>query len=171
MKPMIKFTLTLVCISMLLVLAACTADANQTADIAADIADFDLPAGYTADFSAAMSGYSVAAYSPGDGQSHLYLIQSSQDADGDALEKSLTNLVPGASDVKARMTVIENRQVTVRGQTVTAVISDGINSENNRYRQMMVVFEGKGGPALLVLSTPANTWDETMVDTWLASVH
>lgn len=171
MNPMIKFTLTLACVGMLLVLAACTADANQTADIAADIADFDLPAGYTADFSAAMSGYSVVAYSPGDGQSHLYLIQSSQDADGDVLEKSLTNLVPGASDGKARMTVIENRQVTVRGQAVTAVISDGINSENNRYRQMMVVFEGKGGPALLALSTPVNAWDETVVDTLLASIR
>jgi hypothetical protein len=168
---MIKFTLTLVCIGMLLALAACTADANQTADIAADIADFDLPAGYTADFSAAVSGYSVIAYSPGDDQSHLYLIQSSQVADGDALEKGLADLVPGAGDEKARMTVIENRQVTVRGQVVTAVVSDGINSENNRYRQIMVVFEGKGGAALLVLSTPVNTWDETLVDTLLASIR
>lgn len=171
MKHMKKLTFTLVCIGMLLVLAACTADANQTTNIAADIADFDLPTNYTADFSAALSGYSAVAYSPGDGQSHLYLIQSSQDADGAALEKSLTTLVPGASDANARTTVIENRPVTVRGQAVTAVISDGINSENSRYRQIMVVFEGKGGPALLAFSTPVNTWDETLVDTLLASIR
>lgn len=171
MNPMKKLTFTLVWVGMLLMLAACTADTNQTADIAADIADFDLPAGYTADFSAAMSGYSAVAYSPGDGRSHLYLIQSSQDDDGAALEKSLTTLVPGASDANTRTTVIENRPVTVRGQAVTAVISDGINSENEHYRQIMVVFQGKGGPALLALSTPVNTWDETLVDTFLASIR
>ena len=43
---------------------------------AAEIADFDLPAGYYADFSTTLMGYEVAAYTRGDGPSHIYLIQS-----------------------------------------------------------------------------------------------
>lgn len=171
MKQMIKHTLTLFCAGILLALAACTPDTNQAANIAADIADFDLPSGYMADFSAAVSGYSVVAYNPGDDHSHLYLIQSSQAADGAALEKGLAELIPGARDTNSRMTVIENRPVTVRGQAVTAVITEGTNSENDQYRQLMVAFQGKGGPALLALSTPVEAWDEAMVDALLTSIR
>ncbi|MCB8983380.1 MAG: hypothetical protein H6659_06135 [Ardenticatenaceae bacterium] len=167
MKQFIKLTLILFAAGLLLV--ACTADANEGANVAAQIADFDLPPGYTADFSVTVSGYSVAAYNPGDGHSHLYLIQSNKEEDGEALAAGLSKLVPGSGDV--RMTVVENRPVTVRGQNVTAVISEGLNSENTRYRQIMVAFQGKGGPALLALSTPVSTWDETMVANFLVSLR
>ena len=171
MKHIVKITFSLILTGILMALAACTPDTRQAAATAAEIADFELPAGYTADFSVAMSGYSAVAYSPGDAHSHLYLVQSSQPADGAALEKGLADLVPGSRDTSARMVIVENRRVTVRGQAVTAVISEGINSENIAYRQLMAAFQGKGGPALLALSTPVATWDEAMVDALLASIR
>ena len=167
MKQFIKLTLILFATGLLLV--ACTADAKEVADVAAQIADFDLPPGYTADFSAVVADYSVAAYTPGDGHSHLYLIQSTREADGEALADGLSKLAPGSGG--ERMTVVENLPVTVRGQHVTAVISEGLNSENIRYRQIMVAFAGKGGPALLALSAPENSWNETLVTDFLASLR
>jgi hypothetical protein len=138
---------------------------------ASDIADFEPPAGYTSEFTASLLGYTVAAYSPGDGHSHLYLIQSDKESDAEKLEQMLAELVPGSSDPNTRLTVIENRAVTLRGQEVTMVISDGINHGGDTYRQATVAFQGKGGPALLVLSEPTNRWDQSAVDAFLASIE
>lgn len=149
-----------------------TTDSNPdlVSDAASQIADFEPPAGYNSEFMAHMLGYTVAAYSPGDGHSHLYLIQSEKESDGEELAKMLTELVPGSSDANARTTVIENRPVTIRGQEVTAVISDGVNHEGGTYRQAMVAFQGKGGPALLVLSEPTDRWDQAALDAFLTSI-
>jgi hypothetical protein len=138
---------------------------------AAEIADFDLPAGYTADFSASLLGYQAAAFHPGDGHSHLYLVQSENESDGEKLAQMLDELVPGASDQQTHMTVIETRPVTVCKQEVTMVISDGVNSDGETYRQAMVPFQGKGGPALLVLSEPQSRWDQAAMDAFIASMH
>ena len=80
-------------------------------------------------------------------------------------------MVPNAYDSNSRMTVIDNPVVNVRGQEVTAVISDGVNSENETYRQVMVGFQGKGGPALLVYSVALDNWDQESVMTLLSSIQ
>jgi len=160
----------------LAILAACgtveaTNDSQHVTDAAAKIADFDLPADFVPQFNAAMSGYTVAAYKGPNGPSHLFLIQSEKEADGPELEKMLKELAPGASDPNTRLTVIENRKVTVRGQEVDMVISEGTNSENIKYRQATVGFAGKGGPARLVLSETVTNWDQEAVDAFLQSIQ
>lgn len=161
---------------LLAILSACgtveaTNDPEHVTKLASKIADFDLPEGYTSEFSAEMAGYTLAAYKGASGPSHLYLIQSEKEADGKELENMLTQLVPGSSDPNTRMTVIENRPVRVREQEVTLVISDGVNHEGNPYRQATVAFQGKGGPALLVLSETIDHWNNEMIDALLASIQ
>ncbi len=146
-------------------------DSNLVTQAASRIADFDLPPGYSAEFSASLMGYTAASFRPDDGNSHLYLIQSEKDADGEKLAQMLEELVPGASDPQTRMTVIETRPATVRGQEVTVVISEGNNSDGESYRQATVAFPGKGGPALLVLSEPVERWGQESVDAFIASIH
>jgi hypothetical protein len=153
----------------LMSLFACTTEAID--DAGPVIADFDLPAGYTAEFSTSMWGYTVAAYRGPNGPSHLYLIQSEKESDGDELAKMLAQLVPGASSSDADMKVIENRPISLRGQETTLIVSEGLNSENIPYRQVTVAFEGKGGPALLMFSETVDAWDQAAVDEFLASIH
>ena len=154
----------------LLSLFACSAN-QPTPDATAAIADFDPPAGYTSEFSTSMLGYSVVAYKGQYGPSHLFLIQSEKEADGDELAKMLAQLVPGSSSADTRMTVIENRPVIVRGQETTLIVSEGVNSENVSYRQISVAFEGKGGPALLLFSESVDAWDQEAVDSFLQSIR
>jgi hypothetical protein len=151
-------------------LFACSAN-KATLDAGATIAEFDPPTGYTSEFSTSMLGYSVVAYKGQNAPSHLYLIQSEKESDGDELAKMLAQLVPGSSNADTRMTVIENRQVTVRGQETTLIVSEGVNSENVSYRQISAAFEGKGGPALLLFSESAEAWDQEAVDAFLESIH
>jgi hypothetical protein len=153
----------------ILSLFACTTKSGEDAGSA--IADFDLPAGYSADFSSSMLGYTVAAYKGPNEPSHLYLIQSEKESDGDELAKMLAQLVPGSSDPDSRMTVVEKRPVILRGQDAILIISEGVNSENVPYRQITAAFEGKGGPALLMFSETVNAWGEATVDEFLSSIR
>ncbi|MDD5467574.1 MAG: hypothetical protein PHS96_07190 [Anaerolineales bacterium] len=150
--------------------ASVVTETNLVTQAASRIADFDLPAGYNAEFSASLSGYTAASFRPDNGNSHLYLIQSEKGADGEKLTQMLAQLAPGSTDPQTRMTVIETRPITVRGQEATLIISEGVNSEGETYRQVTVAFQGKGGPALLVLSEPVESWNQESVDAFLASI-
>lgn len=161
---------------LLAILSACgtmeaTNDPEHVMKLASNIADFELPEGYTSEFSAEMAGYTLAAYKGASGPSHLYLIQSEKEADGKELENMLTQLAPGSSDPNTRMTVIENRPGSIRGQEVTLVISDGTNSDGEYYRQITAAFQGKGGPALLVFSETIDRWNDEMIDALLTSIQ
>ncbi len=162
---------------MTVLLAACgmnatlKTDTDKVASAAAAIADFDLPAGYSPEFSASLGDYALVSYTPGDGHSHLYLIQSQVAADADKLAQAMKDIVPGASDPEFRMTVLETRPITVRGQETTLIISEGITEEGETYRQVTAAFQGKGGPALLVLSEPVTRWNQETVETFIASIR
>ena len=149
---------------------ALNADSEKIANAASQLADFDVPDGYVAEFTADLAGYTMVAYNPGDGHSHLYLIQSENAEDSQKLAEILADMAPGSSNRNTRLTVIENREATIRGEAATLVTSDGTNSEGAYYRQITVAFQGKGGPALLVLSEPTGSWDQATVDTLIASI-
>lgn len=176
MKHITQIMLVIVSAIILILSSACgtieaTDDSQHVAKLASKIADFDLPTGYAPEFSAEMLGYTLAGYKGASGPSHLYFIQSENEADGEELERMLTQLAPGSSDPNTRMTVIENRTATVRGQEVAVVVSEGTNSDNVAYRQVTVGFQGKGGPAMLVLSESVELWDQETIDAFLQSIQ
>jgi hypothetical protein len=174
MKTTTQFTLILVAVALL---AACTpnmplntSDA-QVLRTASSIADFTPPAGYTPEFSASLMGYTAASFTPGNDLSHLYLVSSADEADAEKLLGMLEDVAPGDRDMKARMTVVETRPVSVRGQKTTLVISEGVNGSGTAYKQAMVSFEGKNGPALLVYSEPAGSWNMDTVEQLIGSIR
>jgi len=104
--------------------AALETDAKKVASTAAKIAEFDLPTGYAPEFSAKLEAYSLVSYNtPGDGHSHLYLVQSQDTADTAKLAQALKDIIPGENNPETRMTVIETRTITVRVQETTLVLS------------------------------------------------
>jgi hypothetical protein len=168
--------LLIISAGLMIVLAACgptpAPDENKNVtDTAAMIADFEVPAGFTPELGAHLLGYSLASYKGAADPSHLYLIQSENKTDEAELQKMLEQMAPGASDRTTRTTVIENRPVTVRGQEATLVISEGTNHEGLLYRQAMVVFEGKGGPAMLLFIDTVENWDQVAVDALVQSIE
>ncbi len=141
MKQITQIMLIVISAVVLVISSACgtveaTDDSQHFMKLAAKIADFDTPAGYTPEFTAEMLGYTLAAYKGASGPSHLYLIQSETESDGEELERKLMQLAPGSSDPNTRTTVVENRTATVRDQEVAVVVSEGVNSENISYRQI-----------------------------------
>lgn len=171
MKSVVKLGLViLVLVSVLLV--GCASKPTDVAKVAAQITDFALPEGYQPEMAVSLSGYSIAMYNPADGHSHLYLAQSTsnQDITQEKLDEMLAQAKIGKSDRATRMTVVEKRSVTVRGQETTLLISEGTNGDGDPYREVTVAFPGKGGPALLVMSEPTSRWDDARVDQLIASI-
>ncbi len=60
---------------------------------------------------------------------------------------------------------------TIRGQAVTLVTGQGVNSDGQAYRTVTGTFQGKGGPALLSVESPASSWNQDAVDRFIASIH
>jgi hypothetical protein len=168
---------TLFLIMLVLLLTACdkafslSTTSENVENAAATIADFDLPAGYSPELTTTVMGYEVAAYSRGDGPSHIYLIQSEDTADREKLSQALDQIVIGSGDPNTRLTVIETRSVVVRGQETMLVISEVVNSEGLAYRQAAVGFQGNGGPALLVFSESLENWNETTLENLISSIQ
>ncbi len=167
------FLASLVC--LLAGLTACglvkqgpTSDAATVSKTASRIADFTLPEGYREEYALDLASVTVAAYNPGDNHSHLYFIQGPKDMslDEDALRKAA-----GTYDATTRLTVVETRTATVRGQEVNVLISEGTNSDGQDYRELSVAFHGKGGPALMVIEEPTSRWTQEKIDAFVASIQ
>lgn len=141
---------------------------NKTAVL---IADFALPDQYEPEFGLHALGYTAVAFSYEAHNGHLYLVQSEDEADGQALKSALADMVPGYQDAEDNFTVVEQQAVTIRGQETTLTISEGTDWDNKAVRQATAVFRGKAGPALLIFSEPADAWNQTAVDTFLASMQ
>ena len=71
----------------------------------------------------------------------------------------------------AEMTTVEQKRVTIRGQETTLSIGEGQTSEGETFRVATVTFQGKGGPALLMVSGPIEEWDLQIVETLIVSMR
>ncbi|MBE0687762.1 MAG: hypothetical protein IH585_17350, partial [Anaerolineaceae bacterium] len=162
---------------MVIFLTACDSnplfntDAEKVLDVTAQIVDFPLPVGFKPELTANYKGYNFVSYKPGAKDSHLYFVQSTDAADKEHLQNILDVLVPGASDKESRQEVLENLPITFRSQETTMIHSKGTNSDRNEYQQILIGFEGKGGPALMVYSALSPDWDMGEVYSLLETVQ
>lgn len=149
-------------------------DPAQVAGIAAKIADFTLPAGYKSEAAVEIAGYQYVSYAPGDGHSHIMLIQAPAGAvpDQATLEQYAQQAAPQRGyDRRTRSQVVGQTKATIRGQESTFVVSEGTNSDGQPYRSLTAVFQGRGGTALLSVESPLNTWNQDAVDRFVASIR
>ncbi len=147
---------------------------EKVTQIASKIADFKLPSGYKADYGIEVADYAFVSFSPGDDHSHIMFIQMPADSKIDqvALERQMTQITQSRSNKRpSRLTTVDTRQVSVRGQSVRFVISEGTNSEGQAYRQMTGMFQGKGGTALLMVEEPTSRWNQAAIDAFIASIR
>lgn len=162
---------------VLLLLAGCTRNktGTDTAQIvgktAVLIADFSPPDGYKPEFGLHALGYTIVAYNKGEAQGHLYLVQSENEADSATLAQALADLTPGYHEADSQMTVVEQRPLTIRNQSVTLTVSEGAKWGDEPVRQATAVFQGKGGPTLLTLLEPVAAWDDTAVEAFLSAIR
>ncbi len=131
------------------------------------IADFTLPAGYTKAYVVDLGDVQAIGYDGADGRSHIVWLQGPF-ALG-ARGRDLRVATPQA--VGSELTLIEVRPLTVRGQAATLSLAEGVSGDGTPFREATVAFEGRGGPALLVVTGPAVTWDAAGFDALVESIR
>ncbi len=141
---------------------------------ASRIADFTLPSGYRAEATAEIAGYVYVSYAPGDGHSHIQFIQGPKDAvvDQATVEGYLqqAGAKAGYYDRKGSR-VVGTGEATIRGQAVTLLIAEAINHDGQPFRTVSAAFQGKGGPAFVSVESPISSWNQEMVDQFIASIR
>lgn len=151
-----------------------TTSPQQAEQMAAEVAEFDLPTGYQAQYGIRAIGVSVSSYTTADPSQHLFIAQAGQGSNLDAedVQRMVSESQPNpkaGSDKEVK--VVREEELTVRGKPARLIVSEAINSEQQPYRTMTVLFEGKGGPALVSISSPTATWDEEAATAFIASIR
>jgi hypothetical protein len=180
MKAIFRVIMPLLLIASAL-LAGCTRVqySTETEDINAAseaIAAYSLPEAYSDEFTASLFGYQIVSMTGPDASCHIFLVQAPDDADIDAedLKKRADDLKsPYASGRKSphELRVVETRPISLRGESATLVVSEGINGDDEPYREVNALFEGRGGPALVNISAPVDLWDWEVVNEFLESIE
>jgi hypothetical protein len=147
------------------------ADSATIAEVGGSIAAYELPAGFDEGYAADIAGFSLVSFNGADGHSHIYLFQAPGALSMDQAE--MEQQLQQGTDARewARVTEVERRSCEIRGQQTTLVVSEGTSHNNRRYRTASALFEGKGGTALVNISMPSASWDETVVDEFIESLR
>jgi hypothetical protein len=147
---------------------------EEVAAIAADIADFDVPAGFDKPFGMKFASFSFAGYMSSSSGASIMVAQLPQNLNinvEDIMKAMQEKSNQGQVTVNGgEMVSVEDRPVTILGQQATLVIKEGQSSEGQTTRVGTVAFTGKqGSPAIMLISSPAESWDDNMVNTLIAS--
>jgi hypothetical protein len=191
-----KIILTIVVILLLLCLCGCgliffifqslgtmleqsmVTDPAGVANISESIADYELPAGYQEAFGMNLFGFSIVALVKGDLQGDadnlimLMQIPAYMNMSEADMEQQLRQALERQTNTgDMQLTVVDQTTVTIRDQQVVLTISEGTDNEGEQIRQAMGLFQGKGGPTMLMIIGPTQSWDQAAIDQFLESIR
>jgi hypothetical protein len=149
-------------------------DPAKVNEIAASVAEFDLPAGFENPFAMDLAGYTFLGYTGSDKQSHIFFLKipANASASPEELDQMAKQALQSQGNNNyAEMRVVGEQKVTIRGQQVSMTISEGTSSDGHTYRQQAGFFEGKGGLTYVAIEMPTAAWDQNKVDAFLASIQ
>jgi hypothetical protein len=123
-------------------------------------------------------GFSIVALAKGDLQSQtenlIMLMQipaymNMSEADMEQQLRQALERQTNSGDMQ--LSVVDQTTVTIRDQQVVLTISEGTNSEGQQIRQAMGLFQGKGGPTMLMIIGPTQSWDQAAIDQFIRSIR
>lgn len=151
-----------------------TEDLYEVADMANEIAIFTLPDGYSSPYGVHIGDLTVIGFASPSRHTHLLMAQfpngTSVDVD-EMLERVSQYSNDPNSTWYGETTLIEEKPVSIRGQATTLSIREGTSSEGVPYRSAVAEFQGKSGPALVMIAGPTAEWDSELVDDFIASIQ
>lgn len=148
-------------------------DPEIVSEVADDIIDFELPASYTQSVSMSLLGITMAGFTTQDEHNAILLfkIPTNNQVSADQIRRQINEMAEKQTGESYSLEQTGSQQVTISGQTVNMDIYEGTSSSGMVFRQMMGTFEGKNGPAWLMILAPADSWDQAALDAFFASIH
>lgn len=68
------------------------------------------------------------------------------------------------------MRVVDSFETEIRGETVTVTVSEG-GTQGFVMRQWITLFDGNNGLVILMVQGPVETWDDRMLEDFIASIE
>lgn len=150
-------------------------DPTQAAAAGDNIASFEIPPGYEQSAMRLFGFDMVFISQPGqDSRSLIMLMQFPKNAG--LTEEQMEQQMQQAMERQMNwgnlsLSKVGEEQVEIRGEPVTLTVREGSDSNGTQVRQMSGVFTGNGGPALIMIMGPIDSWDQDMVDNFIASIQ
>jgi hypothetical protein len=143
--------------------------------VGAEIADFEVPEGFGSPYSIHFGDVTMLNYQSRSERSHILLAQFPEGTSIN-VEEMLRLIEEGSGDPNSiwyntDTTLLEQIPVTIRGRETVLNISEGTSSENVAYRSATATFQGRGGPALVMVAGPLSEWDQEMVEKFISSIQ
>ena len=139
---------------------------------AAAMAEFTLPSGFEPQGSMDIFGMKMAMYTNSSNNHFLSMIQMPgiTEMNEETIRQMREGMERGSSRGLQNLRIIETREMTIRGEPAQMILQEGTDDGSN-VRQLMVVFEGKGGMTMMMIVGDANTWDQAAYDNMVNSIH
>jgi len=150
-------------------------DPEAAADVATSIVDYDLPAGYDEQGAMNVFGFRMAFITGPDENSMIMLAEFPA-----ALAGNEEQMQQQMRDAFANQTGTQNMDlefvssddVTINGADATLATYEGTDSQGNNIRQIIGVFQTKGGdPGMLMILGDQDNWDEGGISQFLDSLE
>ena len=155
---------------------AITEQPDQVAELAQEMVDYTLPAGYSEQFGMSFFGFNLVAFGTGRSSDNqmLVLMQFPQalGLDQAQMERQMQqSLEQQTGQRNTSLEVVEETTTIIRDQTVRLTIREGSDSNGVTMRQMTGTFQGKEGGVLLMIMGRTQDWDQAAVDAFIASLR
>ena len=150
-------------------------DLAEVADMLSEVAVITLPDGFGSPYGIHIAGITSVGFASQSRNTHILITQFPQGTvvDTEEMLKLISQYSTNPENPwdTSNTKVIEGKPVAIRGQETYLEVSEGTSSDGTTYRVATATFQGKGGPALLMIAGPLEEWDIQMVDTFLASIQ
>ena len=149
---------------------------QEVSQIASKIAQFDVPEGFNKQYGMQIGSWSLVQYMTADEETILFVTQfpAGTSVNVNELMRQIqsNSRNPNSPWYNMDTTLVEQKPVTIHGQDTTLNISEGTTKEGVFYRMANAEFQGNGeGPALFLLVSPADQWDNQLVEDFIASIQ
>jgi hypothetical protein len=153
-----------------------TEDPQEVAQLASEIADFDVPEMFTKQYGMKIATFSMVQYMNSSEDTFLFLTQfpAGTSINPDEMMREIQNNSrnPNSTWYNNDTHIVEEKPVTIRGEETTLSISEGTSEQGVLYRLANAKFQGNGeGPAVFMIVGPADEWDSQLVEDLLASIQ
>ncbi len=159
---------------------AVTDDPTKAATLGHEIVDYNLPDGYRELGGMNALGFKMVFIgSPSNTSDSMFLvlmqIPTGANMDEAEMQRQMTQAMQQQGMGRNMQThVVGTQTATIKGQPVTLTISEGTATEGNDtgtvFRQVVGVFPGNAGTAMLMAMGKKDTWDQATLDGFLASI-
>ena len=152
-----------------------TENLPEVARVGSEITDYTVPDGFGSPYRMHIGEIISIGYASQSKNTHILLTQFPEETTFNVEEmlKLISHHVTDSdrSWYNSQATLLEEKPVTIRGQETTLTISEGTSLEGGTYRSAAATFQGRGGPALVMIAGPIEEWNIKIVETFIASIQ